>query len=765
MKQKDEMKKFRGEGKKMNIKRRIEHWQIIALYLVLYDIIAVNCSYFFGLWLRFDLKFTNIPPEFLRAFLKFAPVYTIMSLVIFYGLRLYKSLWRFASFSELNRIFAATIVTSLVQMFGMTIFVERMPISYYITGPIVQFFLLTAVRFSYRYVTLERSRRHQREHAIHNVMVIGAGAAGQTILKELKNSKELSTNPCCVIDDNPNKAGRFIEGVPVVGGRECILESVEKYKIDQILFAIPTASAKTKRDMLNICKETTCELKSLPGLYQLAKGEVSLSKMKAVAVEDLLGREPVKVNMEEIFRYIKGKRILVTGGGGSIGSELCRQIAGHEPEQLIIFDIYENNAYEIEQELRRKYGDKLNLVVLIGSVRDSRRINMVFEKYKPQLVYHAAAHKHVPLMETSPNEAIKNNAIGTYKTAYAALKHGAERFVLISTDKAVNPTNIMGASKRLCEMIIQSMDAISREGRMDLLPFLHAHVDKIIDGQVAHDPMDHMAVDEAIISKKAVDEVAASIHSNINVNTKLDAHSNIKIKSVENQKRKGTQFVAVRFGNVLGSNGSVIPLFKKQIEAGGPVTVTHPDIVRYFMTIPEAVSLVLQAGTYAWGGEIFVLDMGEQVKIADLATNLIRLSGLTPGEDIEIQYSGLRPGEKLFEERLMAEEGIRPTENEKIHIGKPIPFVVDTFLKQLEELAKASYENSDDIVEMVEEIVTTFHPVGKHNNNKNDVKSNNKQAAEGKKVKKVVQTTRVEKSSEPRGTKVASSKMNVNYLN
>ncbi len=678
------------EGK---TERKIEHWHIIAIYLVVYDIAAINFSYFFGLWLRFDLQYSNIPSELLEAFVKFMPFYTVFSLFVFYGLRLYKSLWRFASFNELNRIAASTVITALFQIIGITVFIKRMPLSYYIIGTIMQFCLLVAIRFSYRCITIERLKHHPKEEIVHNVMVIGAGAAGQTILRELKNSKELSTKPCCVIDDNPNKAGRFIEGVPVVGNRDCILEAVEKYKIDQILFAIPTASAKVKRDMLNICKETTCELKSLPGLYQLANGEVSLNKMKAVAVEDLLGREPVKVNMEEIFQYIKGKTILVTGGGGSIGSELCRQIAEHEPKQLIIFDIYENNAYEIEQELKRKYGDTLNLVVLIGSVRDSRRINMAFEQYKPQLVYHAAAHKHVPLMETSPNEAIKNNAIGTYKTAYAALKHGAERFVLVSTDKAVNPTNIMGASKRLCEMIIQSMDAISREGRMDLLPFLHAHADEVIDGQVAHDPMDHMAVDG--FGKKGIER-------------------NMQIKSVGNQSRQGTQFVAVRFGNVLGSNGSVIPLFKKQIEAGGPVTVTHPDIVRYFMTIPEAVSLVLQAGVFAWGGEIFVLDMGEQVKIADLAKNLIRLSGLVPGEDIEIEYSGLRPGEKLFEERLMAEEGIRPTENEKIHVGQPIPFEVDTFLRQLEELAKASYENSERIVEMVEEIVTTFHPVGEN---------------------------------------------------
>ena len=432
-------------------------------------------------------------------------------------------------------------------------------------------------------------------------------------------------------------------------------------------------------------KETECELMTLPGIYQLANGEVSLNKMKPVAVEDLLGRETIQVNMEEIFQHLKGKTILVTGGGGSIGSELCRQIAGHEPRQLIIFDIYENNAYAIEQELKRKYPE-LNLAVLIGSVRDSRRIDWVFEHYRPDIVYHAAAHKHVPLMETSPNEAIKNNVLGTYKTAYAALKYGTKRFVLISTDKAVNPTNIMGASKRLCEMVIQSMDAISKAGRIDMLPFLHAHADMDMD-----------------------------INPNFNRCLYTDSEINmgtISYESIKNRERKGTQFVAVRFGNVLGSNGSVIPLFKKQIEEGGPVTVTHPDIIRYFMTIPEAVSLVLQAGTYAWGGEIFVLDMGAPVKIDTLARNLIKLSGYKPDVDIKIEYVGLRPGEKLFEEKLMAEEGMKRTENELIHIGKPIPFDTGVFLQQLEELAKASYENSEDIVQMVEAMVPTFHPAG-----------------------------------------------------
>lgn len=670
---------------------KMEHWKAISIYLVVYDVVAINFAFFFGLWLRFDLQFSKIPQEYFSAFLKFAPVYTVFTILVFVFLHLYNSLWRFASFNELTRIIEATVITGIFHIIGITVFVLRMPLSYYIIGICMQFGLTTVVRFGYRFINLERTRREKNAHIKHNVMIIGAGAAGMAVLRELRSSMELNSKACCVIDDNSNKWNRLIEGVPIVGGRDSIMQAAKQYDIDMIMFAIPSASAQEKRDILNICKETHCELKSLPGIYQMATGEVLLSKMKPVAVEDLLGRDTIKVNMDEIFQYLKGKTILVTGGGGSIGSELCRQIAAHEPKQLIIFDIYENNAYEIEQELKRKYGEKLNLVVLIGSVRDSRRINMVFEKYKPDIVYHAAAHKHVPLMETSPNEAIKNNVIGTYKTAYAALKHGTQRFVLISTDKAVNPTNIMGASKRLCEMVIQSMDAVSKSGRIDFLPFLHAHPDKKIGGQVVTDPIDHMAVDDY-----------------------ANKDDLIPVDTLADEKRKGTQFVAVRFGNVLGSNGSVIPLFKKQILAGGPVTVTHPDIVRYFMTIPEAVSLVLQAGTYAAGGEIFVLDMGEPVKIDTLARNLIKLSGYEPDTDIKIQYSGLRPGEKLFEEKLMAEEGMKRTKNDLIHIGQPIPFDTTEFLHQLEELAEASYENSENIVEMVEEIVTTFHPVGAH---------------------------------------------------
>lgn len=660
----------------------LEHWKLIALYLLIYDIVTINLSYFIGLWLRFDLQYSKIPSEYLMAFIKFAPFYTAFSIIVFYMMHMYNSLWRFASFNELTSIMMATVVTGIAHVVGITLFVRRMPIAYYVFGICAQFIFTTSIRFGYRFVNLERARREKTEksaHVKHHVMVIGAGAAGMTVLRELHNSRELTSRACCVIDDNPNKWNRFIEGTPIVGGRDTILENVEKYDIDTIMLTMPSASAKDKRDILNICKETHCELKSLPGIYQLANGEVLLSKMKSVAIEDLLGRDQIKVDMAEIFNQLKGKTILVTGGGGSIGSELCRQIAAHEPKQLIIFDVYENNAYEIEQELRRKYKDRLNLVVLIGSVRDTRRIDMVFEKFRPDIVYHAAAHKHVPLMETSPNEAIKNNVVGTYKTAYAALKYGAQKFVLISTDKAVNPTNIMGASKRLCEMVIQSMDVISRTGKNNLLPLLHAHRD-------VDEPMDRA-----------------------NVGVGNDVQENTVSKA-----RNRTQFVAVRFGNVLGSNGSVIPLFKKQIEAGGPVTVTHPDIVRYFMTIPEAVSLVLQAGTYAAGGEIFVLDMGEPVKIDSLARNLIKLSGFEPDVDIKISYSGLRPGEKLYEEKLMAEEGLKKTDNDLIHIGQPIPFDTEKFLGQLETLAAESYGNSDHIVELVESIVTTFHPVGAH---------------------------------------------------
>ena len=664
-------------------KLTIAHWKVIAIYLMIFDVVAINFSYFFALFMRFEFSYKSIPQEYFMAYLKFAPIYTVFTIVIFYVLRLYSSLWRFASFNELNRVVGASAITTVFHWIGITVLFSRMPMSYYITGPIIQFCLVTAVRFSYRYITMERQRRELRDNIKHNAMIIGAGAAGQVILRELKNSNESQTRVCCMIDDNPNKWGRYMDGIPVVGGRDSIFESVDKYGIDKILVALPAAGNEQRREILNICKETGCEIKSLPGIYQLTNGEVSLSKMKKVDVVDLLGREPIKVNMDEICTYIEGKVVLVTGGGGSIGSELCRQVAKHHPKQLVIFDIYENSAYDIEQELRKNCPD-LNLVVLIGSVRDSRRIEGVFEKYRPQIVYHAAAHKHVPLMENSPNEAIKNNVIGTYKTALAAMKYGTERFVLISTDKAVNPTNIMGASKRLCEMVIQSMNVICRDGRTDILPKLYAHTDD----------------DEAYRSVLKMTAAASEV-------------TTTKEQPLEAGKKYITQYAAVRFGNVLGSNGSVIPLFKKQIEAGGPVTVTHPDIIRYFMTIPEAVSLVLQAGVYAQGGDIFVLDMGEPVKIDLLARNLIKLSGYTPDVDIKIVYSGLRPGEKLYEEKLMAEEGLQKTQNDLIHIGKPIPFNIEEFMKQLEMLAEVSYNNTENIEEIVAGVVKTYHPDNK----------------------------------------------------
>ncbi len=652
----------------MQKKGKLEHWQIIAIYLAIYDAIAVNAAYFLALWIRFDCRYSEIPEIYLSSYLKFAPWYTIFSVVIFWLLRLYKSIWRFASYSEFVRVVSATVITGLFHTVAITLVVRRMPISYYMFGILIQFLLTAGIRFSYRFVLMERGRKEKEEDgSYYRIMMIGAGAAGQTILREMSRAREIKGKICCIIDDNSNKWGRYVDGVPVVGGRDDIMVNAKKYKINQIFFAIPSASAEEKRDILNICKETGCELKILPGIYQLVTGEIALSKMRKVSIEDLLGREPIKVDMNEIFRYLKGKVILVTGGGGSIGSELCRQIAGHNPKQLIIFDVYENNAYDIEQELKSKYPD-LNLKVLIGSVRDSRRVNSIFRTYKPEIVYHAAAHKHVPLMETSPCEAIKNNVMGTYKVASAALRNGCQRFVLISTDKAVNPTNIMGASKRLCEMVIQSMDMISKTGNAKYLPVLGAHYED--------------------------DEFGENISSAISY------------------KGQRTEFVAVRFGNVLGSNGSVIPLFRKQIEKGGPVTVTHPDIIRYFMTIPEAVSLVLQAGTYARGGEIFVLDMGAPVKIDTLARNLIKLSGYEPDVDIQIKYTGLRPGEKLYEEKLMAEEGLMKTDNDLIHIGKPIPFDVKEFLHQLEVLAEASYANDTEICHIVEKIVPTYHPAG-----------------------------------------------------
>ena len=658
---------------KQNKKWHLEHWQIIVVFLICYDIVAVNLAYFLALWFRFDCVFSRIPKMYLLAWWRFAPIYTVLCITVFFFARLYNSMWRFASFTELLRISSASLLTSVAHVILINLYcrgfwvvynITRMPISYVIIGAVFQFFFVTAIRFSYRLLLLLREIRVENAREKDRVMLIGAGNAGQLILRDINSNANSQEKVVCIIDDNSNKWGRYMNNVPIVGGRESILENVEKYRINKIYLAIPSATAEQRRDILNICKETDCELKNLPSYFQLVSGEITVSEMKDVSVEDLLGRDPITPNMAEVFDLVSSKVILVTGGGGSIGSELCRQIANHAPKQLIIFDVYENNAYDIQNELKETHPE-LNLVTLIGSVRDSRRMFQVFEEYRPQIVYHAAAHKHVPLMEDSPCEAIKNNAIGTYKTAYAAMVHGCERFVLISTDKAVNPTNIMGASKRLCEMIIQAFDEKIKTGKAEEIPQLFTHLG-----------------DETAGKKGTVLPAGVA----------------------------GTEFVAVRFGNVLGSNGSVVPIFKRQIARGGPVTVTHPDIIRYFMTVPEAVRLVMLAGTYAHGGEIFVLDMGSPVKIDTLARNLIRLSGYKPDVDIPIIYTGLRPGEKLYEEKLMAEEGLRKTENKLIHIGNPIPFDADEFLRSLEGLMLAAYNNRQDIKERVAEIVTTYHP-------------------------------------------------------
>ena len=642
-------------------KRKFEHWQVVRLLLMVYDFAAVIVSFGIALWLRFDCKVTSVEPQYLTIYTKTIIVYALFCLVVFWFLRLYKSIWRFASYSELLRVILATVVTGVIYTGSLLVFNLHMPVSYYVIGITVQFIATLGIRFFYRFVLLLRGRTNN-EVQKKNVMIIGAGSAGQMLFRDIKHAKETNETVACFIDDNPNKWDRYIEDVPVFGSRDHILESVDKFNIEKIYVAVPSANPQDKRDILRVCNETSCELMNLPGMYQLYTGQVSVSKMKKVQIEDLLGRDPIKPNMDEVFAYVRNKVVLITGVG-SIGSELARQIASHNPKQLILFDVYENNAYDIQLELRKKYPN-LDLVTLIGSVRDSRKMFDLFKKYRPQIVYHAAAHKHVPLMEDSPCESIKNNAMGTYKTAYAAMVHGCEKFVLISTDKAVNPTNIMGASKRLCEMIIQAFAAKIKEGKAYEIPQLFTH---------EKDMIERPEIKEAL-------------------------------------KTTTTEFVAVRFGNVLGSNGSVIPIFKRQIEAGGPVTVTHPDIIRYFMTIPEAVSLVLLAGTYAHGGEIFVLDMGEPVKITTLARNLIRLSGYTPDVDIKLEFTGLRPGEKLYEEKLMAEEGLKKTKNDLIHIGCPIPFDINEFLGELDGLLDAAYRNEDDMKERVQKIVSTYHP-------------------------------------------------------
>lgn len=601
--------------------------------LIAYDIVSVVASSFLAILIRYDFQLNTVPDEFLLPIRQFMVIDIVLALGIFYLFRLYHSLWAFAGETELQNLVMACLTASVADGVGINFFrvgPKAVPDSYYF---LYFFFLLTflfASRFSYRFFRSRKHKLQNRKNSV-SVMIIGAGEAGNAIIKEIVTSNYSTMVIRCIIDDDKNKWGSFIQGIKVVGGRDKIIESADLYDVDEILLAIPSASPTQIRELLEICKETNCKLRSLPGLYQLANGDVNVSKLRDVEVEDLLGREPIRVDMDSILGYVQNKVVLVTGGGGSIGSELCRQIAAHKPAQLIVFDIYENNAYDLQQELKENFPE-LKLTVLIGSVRNTNRINSVFETYHPDIVYHAAAHKHVPLMEDSPNEAVKNNVFGTWKTAMAAAENHAQKFVMISTDKAVNPTNIMGASKRICEMIVQTFN-----------------------------------------------------------------------------RHYETEFVAVRFGNVLGSNGSVIPLFKKQIAAGGPVTVTHPDIIRYFMTIPEAVSLVLQAGAYAKGGEIFVLDMGEPVKILDLAKNLIRLSGYRVDEDIKIVFTGLRPGEKLYEELLMEEEGLQDTDNRLIHIGRPIELDERLFFKQLKNLEEASKEEVRDIRPLIREIVPTYH--------------------------------------------------------
>ena len=606
--------------------------RIIALLIM--DTMSIVIASFAAIYIRFDFQFNAIPKEYMAKFEYILPFNIGFTILFFVIWKLYKSVWRYASATEMLNIVFATCCASVAQFVLCQLTNQKMPRSYYIIYLFLLFAMTCGIRFSYRILRIINMKRTEiaQKKTGNNVMLIGGGAATNAILKEAESSQFVSMNIKCIIDDNPGCHGKFLRGVPIVGGREKIADAGGQYSIDEIIFAIPSASNKVRKEILDICKETGCKLRTLPGIYQLINGDVSVSKLKEVEIEDLLGRDPIQINTEEVLNSVHNKVILVTGGGGSIGSELCRQIAAHHPKQLIILDIYENSVYEIQQELLRKYPE-LNQVVLIASVRNTARIEKIFETYRPDIVYHAAAHKHVPLMETSPNEAIKNNVFGTYKTAQAAAKYGVKKFVLISTDKAVNPTNIMGASKRICEMVIQMMNHTT-----------------------------------------------------------------------------DTNFVAVRFGNVLGSNGSVIPLFKQQIAAGGPVTVTDPNIIRYFMTIPEAVSLVLQAGAYARGGEIFVLNMGEPVKILDLATNLIKLSGYKPGEDIEIKFTGLRPGEKMYEELLMNEEGLKETANKMIFIGKPIEFDEEEFRRQLDLLEQEAVNEDGDIRKEVMKIVPTYHP-------------------------------------------------------
>ena len=600
--------------------------------IILLDVVSIAVSYFLGLWFRYDFSFHEMRADHLQGYLSAIGPWCCICIFVFVCFKLYSCIWAFVSTSEVFRITGAYMVLGVI---GVAVFHFDgilMPRASMLMGYMISYVCTVGIRFAYRMLLTIRKKFSHVTHAsgVKNVMIIGAGDAGRALALEFSNSRFIRDHLACIIDDNAVKLNKLLCGVPIVGNRYDIPKVVEQYKIGKIIFAIPSCDARTRKEILDICSTTGCEVQMLPGIYQMVNGEFSISKLRNVDPQDMLGRDPIQVNNEEIMGYISGKVVMVTGGGGSIGSELCRQIARANPKQLIIFDIYENNAYDIQMELQRSYPD-LNLTVLIGSVRNTNRVNYVVGHYRPEMIFHAAAHKHVPLMETSPNEAIKNNVFGTYKMAKAAAKYNVKRFVLISTDKAVNHTNIMGASKRLCEMVVQMMN-----------------------------------------------------------------------------RESDTEFVAVRFGNVLGSNGSVIPLFKKQIEAGGPVTVTHPEIIRYFMTIPEAVSLVLQAGYYARGGEIFILDMGEPVKIDTMARNMIRLSGYEPDVDIQVVYTGLRPGEKLYEELLMKEEGMQETANQLIHIGKPIEMDDEKFKEQLARLELASKSEVGNMKDIVAEIVPTY---------------------------------------------------------
>ena len=611
-----------GEKTQLNIRR---------IFLVSFDVISIIIAAYGSLLLRFN---GPIESQYLHRVNILIGSMILIGLAIFITFRLYHSLWQFASIIELKNIIFASIMSAIANILICELTGNPLPRSCYFIYFLLLVLMVGGSRFIYRFIRLYAARHNIRgrkeQRPLEKVMIIGAGVAGEKVYKEILGSKSIYKEVICFIDDEPSKWNRTIHGVSIYGGRDKIIEAVNKYKIEEIMVAMPSASKRDLIDIFNICKETKCKLKKLPGIYQFINEDVHISDLKEVEIQDLLGRDPIKVNLADIMGYVTDKVVMVTGGGGSIGSELCRQIAANKPKQLIIVDIYENNAYDIQLELKHNYPE-LNLETLIASVRNEVKVNKLFEIYHPDIVYHAAAHKHVPLMEDSPNEAIKNNVFGTLNVARAADKYNAQKFILISTDKAVNPTNVMGATKRLCEMIVQTYN-----------------------------------------------------------------------------KRPQTEYVAVRFGNVLGSNGSVIPIFKRQIKEGGPVTVTHPDIIRYFMTIPEAVSLVLQAGAYAKGGEIFILDMGEPVRIADMAKNLIKLSGYEPDVDIKIEYTGLRPGEKLYEELLMKEEGLQDTPNHMIHIGKPIEMNEDTFVERLINLKEAAYGETDDIRSLIKELVPTY---------------------------------------------------------